>query len=200
MNRVTMAASAALALALTAGGAEAQFAPYGLDTAPQVIVTISGGPADGCSPTDDCPTTLTVTSQPPYDGAIGGHDVYVGVINNASVPVTFLDVFGPGLFDFLPNHGIDAYSLAFNGQDPTGYGGPNAYFIVPTPPAPADIGLVRFIDAIQPGGSTYFSLSGVPVSVNNGVPEPAGWSLMLVGVALAGGALRRRSQILRSVQ
>ena len=185
---------------LAAGAAHAQFAPYGLDTGPGVIVTISGGPADGCSPSDDCPTSMTITGQPPYDGNIGGHDVYVGVVNNATVPVTFLDARGTGLFDFIPNHGIDVYAMVSNGQDPTGYGGPNAYFIVPTPPAPAEIGLVKFIDPIQPRGTAYFSLSDMPVSFNNGVPEPAAWSLMLAGVALAGGALRRRSQILRSCQ
>ena len=55
------------------------------------------------------------------------------------------------------NDGIDAYGIAGNTSDNTGYGGPNAYFsnIDPT----QSVGNVNFITPIPPGGTGYFSLA-----------------------------------------
>ncbi len=50
----------------------------------------------------------------------------------------------------------------------------------------------------------YVDLSGFPnppvtYSILPGVPEPASWALMIAGFGLAGGAMRRRSNLLRSI-
>lgn len=174
-----------LAAALAAGApALAQLFPaYGADAAPQVIVTVFGGPADGCSPTDDCPTSLTFTGQPSYDG-LG--DAYVGVVNDASVPVTFLDFSGANLFSFT-GHGLDTYGAPSNASDTTGYGGPDSYFAGPGGP----FYQVQFVAELQPGQSTELSLAGLPTAVNNGVPEPGMWTLILLGFAGMGATIRR---------
>lgn len=57
---------------------------------------------------------------------------------------------------------------------------------------------VVFTDtALEGGGKSYLKFGGGTVTVTNTtptpVPEPATWAMMIVGFALVGGALRRRS-------
>ena len=40
-----------------------------------------------------------------------------------------------------------------------------------------------------------FTFDKIPIPRDGGVPEPAGWALMILGFGLVGGALRRRSRL-----
>jgi hypothetical protein len=177
---------------LATGPALAQsFPSIGADSGPQLIVTLTDEPPGSCSLTgDDCLATLSWTGQPSYDLA---GDIYVGVVNDSPVQIDFIDLGGPGVFDFKPGQGIDSFGATSNGEDTTGYGGPDTYFILPVGPGAAlFLGQARFIAPLDPGGVTWFSVAAPPTEIDNGVPEPAAWALTLAGLAVAGSALRGR--------
>jgi hypothetical protein len=140
---------------------------------------------------------------PTYDGS---DDTYIGVINNSGGTVKSLnlssnaDIFG---FD---GDGIDTYGAPGNAIDTTGYGGPLGYFtnIKGSYYDPPESGTINFIGGLANGSSTYFSLEE-PLStasftgITSGVPEPASWALMLLGIGGLGAALRRKSAVANAV-
>jgi hypothetical protein len=119
---------------------------------------------------------VVLTGQPPYDSV---EDTLVGVVNNSRLPITSIDLnSGLDIFGF-EGDGIVSYGIPGNSRDPTGYGGPNAYFTNYS----GGKGTVNFITPIPPGGSSYFSLEeSINASVactdliNKSVPKPSGGS------------------------
>lgn len=158
INRTFSSAKLTLVFAFTmlivsAGAANAQVCPpVGLDTTCGTIITIT-----------DTGATITSTGQPPFDGI---EDTLVGVVNKSRLPVhaiglrSGVDIFG---FD---GDGIVSYGIAGNGQDSTGYGGPNAYFTNIS--ADLKSGTVNFITPIAAkGGTAFFSLEE---AISNAIP------------------------------
>jgi PEP-CTERM motif len=119
----------------------------------------------------------------PYDGS---DDTYFGVINNSSKAISQFNLSSTtqdiGGFD---GDGIDVsiyLNIPNNPSDPSGYGGPNAFFT-------NNIGTALTVNFITPiaaaGGTDIFSLEQ-PVALNNivvGTPEPSTWVMMLAGFA-----------------
>jgi len=143
-HRLALAGIFVLAvLIVSVGEANAQCPAVGADSTCGTIITIS-----------DTGATVTSTGQPPYDGI---EDTLVGVVNNSRLPVSAmglksaLSIFG---FD---GDGIVAYGIPGNPQDPSGYGGPNAYFTNIS--ADLKSGTVNFITPIAAkGGTGFFAL------------------------------------------
>ena len=84
-------------------------------------------------------------------------DTLVGVVNNSSQPIRALGLraFNLPIFAF-DGDGLVDFGIPGNFRDPTGYGGPNAYFSN-TFPNPTS-GVVNFIAPIPPGQTDYFAL------------------------------------------
>ena len=109
---------------------------------------------------------------------------------SSTLPIFSFD--GDGINTYGANGGIN------NAQDPTGYGGPNAFFTNingaflngnATGIGHYTTGIVNFITPIPVGGQDYFSLrgghcrhQGGGITVG-GVPEPSTWAMMLIGFA-----------------
>ena len=138
--------------------------------------------------------SIAVTNANPYDGS---DDNYIGFQNNSSTSVSSIALNGNGtdIFGF-EGDGITAFGIGGNAQDPSGYGGPNAYFtnIV------GDTGTVNFITPIAAGGFGYFSLEEAPnldvpiiVGPGNGVtPEPGSFILLGTGMLGLAETVRRK--------
>jgi hypothetical protein len=84
-------------------------------------------------------------------------------------------------------------NIPHNSQDPSGYGGPNAFFT-------NNLGTSLVVNFITPiaasGGTDVFSLEEA-VSLNNivvGIPEPSTWAMMLLGFAGLGFVAYRKSR------
>jgi hypothetical protein len=190
-----LVAGAALAVLSLGGHANAAVYPsVGDNTAgPSLIITIGST------------GTATIAAGPstgPYDGS---EDTYIGVVNNSSTTVKFLHLSSPGtdIFGF-DGDGIDGYngnSIApvTGNPDDTGYGGPLGYFTNIN--STYDAGDVNFWGGLASGATTYFSLEeaidstafagpGGGITTGGGVPEPATWAMMLIGIGAVGGVLR----------
>jgi hypothetical protein len=130
-------------LAISSSRLSAQCPPVGDDSDCGVIITI-----------DDSGATVTATGQPPYDG---DDDTLIGVVNNSKLPITSLVLKSALNIFAFDGDGIDTYGVEGNASDPTGYGGPNAFFSSIS--ADATTGTVDFKEEIAPnGGTDYFSL------------------------------------------
>jgi hypothetical protein len=156
---------------------------------------------------DNCNTLITIDSSNvvhvatpnvnPYDGV---EDNYVGVVNNGTLDLTslFLDGNGTDIFGFDGDGIASGFGASGNAQDPSGYGGPNAYFTGIN--GALTQGTVNFITAIAHGGGTgYFSLEEAPNASNpiggtvgGQVPEPSTLAMMGTGLLGAMATLRRR--------
>jgi hypothetical protein len=181
MKKSISAGASVAVLMLGSSAFAATFAPVGGDTGPGILITISSTGVE----------SITSTGQPPYDGA---EDTQIGVVNNSSKTINSIslsstteDIFG---FD---GDGINAFTAVSNANDPSGYGGPLGSFIITDSTFGQEAGTVNFAGGIAPGASTYFSLEGplTASSIGGGVPEPATWAMMLMGVFGVGAALRR---------
>jgi hypothetical protein len=175
MKMTLLASAAAAATALVAASAASAFPAFGADSQPGIIITFANS---GVS--------TTVTGEGPYDGV---EDSYIGVVNNSSSTLTSLNLNSSQCIGCFDGDGIDTYGAAGNGADTTGYGGPQTYFTNNTGYSLT----ANFLGGLAPGATTYFSLEeAVVVNSSFGVPEPATWALMLIGVGGIGFAARRR--------
>jgi len=142
--------------------------------------------------------SVQVTDATPYENS---EDVLAGVKNNSASTVTSValtatgnDIFGfdgDGLctFTFVGSSYCTAAQMA--GTDPQDYQGPTSTFTITSPTS----GTVNFSPAIPAnGGTSYFSLEGVPsaslgatVTTGGGgtTPTPVPGSLVLLGLGLA---------------
>jgi hypothetical protein len=109
----------------------------------------------------DTGTTVLQTGQGPYDGS---DDTLVGVVNNGSKPITSIKLSSALQIFGFDGDGLVVYGIPGNDLDPTGYGGPNAYFPTDMISADATSGTVSFIAPIPPGGTSYFSLENALAS------------------------------------
>jgi PEP-CTERM motif-containing protein len=178
-------------LAMTIGGAAyAAFPNIGDDTAgPSLIITFTdSGVTTAANPAYG-------SGAHPYDGS---DDVYFGVINNSSAPISNFNIsstsFPPiGEFD---GDGINTglyLNIPNNAMDTSGYGGPNAFFT--NIAANLESLTVNFIAPIAAnGGSDIFSLESAATLSNIvvGTPEPSTWAMMLAGFAGMGYLAYRR--------
>lgn len=141
--------------------------------------------------------STAITDSTPYENS---EDIIVGVKNNSTSTVGSLALTGSGIFGF-DGDGICVYTFTgssyctssqSSGTDPGDYQGPTSTF---ANYASGNSGTVVFSPAIAAnGGSSYFSLEGVPsaslgvtVGGGGGTPTtPAPSSLMLLGLGFAG--------------
>jgi hypothetical protein len=141
--------------------------------------------------------STAVTDSNPYEVS---EDVLVGVLNNSTSTVSSLALTGAGIFGF-DGDGICTFTFVgstycnssqTSGTDPGDYQGPTSTFANYTS---GNSGTVLFSPAIAAnGGSSYFSLEGVPtanlgvtVGTGGGTPTtPAPSSLLLLGIGFAG--------------
>jgi len=172
-----LAIAAVSAMVLGAASASAaSFPAYGLDPSANLIITFSG---NGAASTFD-------NGYGPYDGV---EDTYIGVINNSNKTISHIDLSSALCISCFDGDGLAAYG-APTPYDGYGYGGPDGYF---TNIAGTTL-TINFVGGVAPGATTYFSLEE-PVNVQLGVPEPATWGLMILGMAGVGYALRRRTAL-----
>ncbi|HEX3742506.1 MAG TPA: hypothetical protein VHW09_01190 [Bryobacteraceae bacterium] len=145
--------------------------------------------------------TVTVPDSTPYEES---EDVLVGVVNNSSVQVNSLNLSGSGIFGF-DGDGICVYTFVGSGyctgaylNDPLDYAGPTSTF---TNFSGGDSGTVNFAPGIVPGGTSYFSLEGVPGNTITGsvgssgpvtaaAPAVSTWGLAFLVIGLAGLSFR----------
>jgi hypothetical protein len=148
--------------------------------------------------------SIAIQDTNPYDGS---EDTLVGVVNNSSGTVSAITLAGSGIFGF-DGDGICTFTFAGNGycsatfyrSDPGDYAGPTSTFSNIT--NGGNNGTVNFSPAIPAGGSTYFSLEGVPGSSSitgsatigpstpASVPAVQTWGLAVLAVLLAGLSFR----------
>jgi hypothetical protein len=140
--------------------------------------------------------TTTVTDATPYENS---EDVLIGVVNNSSTPVGSLTLMGSGSIPIfgLDSDGICTYTFVGSGYcnasqkagtDPQDYYGPTSTFTNIS--SDMQTGTVNFNPPVPAGGSTYFSLEGVP-SASLGVivgpptvPAPRSGTLLCIGLAV----------------
>lgn len=159
------------------------------------------GFADGCNVqivlNSGGTATITVTSQPAYDGA---EDQLVGITNNSGSAIGSIDLSGSDIFGF-DDDGPTASGdgcLVSSGNPfpcwptsygPTGYEGPGTSFNA----TDSDTGSVIFSPALANGDSTWFALEEAPSSggftvtgttPGNATPEPG--SVLLFATGLLG--------------
>ena len=182
--------AAVLSAGLLGSVAYAQCGAYGAATDCTTLITVNSS------------GTLSVVGGPggtTYDGA---DDQLVGFTNNWTKPISSITLdggSGNAIFGF-ESDGIDTYGAPGNTTDTTGYGGPDAYFSNIS--TDGTMGVVNFVNAIDPGGFTYFSLEQAfsasnPITGNPGggsgvTPEPSTFLLLGTGAAGLIGTLRRR--------
>ena len=185
---LTWVASVALAGSICPAGTGANPFPHNPDNAAtgcNVVITIN---ANGS-------VTTTVTDATPYENS---EDVLVGVVNNSSTPVGSLTLMGSassaifGLemdgictFTFVGSGYCNASQI--NGIDPQDYYGPTSTFTGIS--SNKQNGTVNFNPPVPAGGSSYFSLEGVPsaslgVIVGPPVPAPRSVTLLCIGLAV----------------
>jgi hypothetical protein len=157
--------------------------------------------------------SITVPDSTPYENS---EDVLVGVLNNSGVSINSINLTGAGIFGF-DGDGICTFTFVGSGycsgayytQDPGDYAGPTSTF---TNITNADNGTVNFAPGVPAnGGTTYFSLEGVPtasITATVGSTGPGGggttgplgapalsiWGMLLLVVLLVGLSLRMMKQ------
>jgi hypothetical protein len=164
--RTIRAANLLMAISLSLGIANAQCPAAGADTTCGAIITVT-----------DAGASILYTGQGPYDGF---DDTLVGVVNNSTLPITSINLTSSFMAFAFDGDGIDTYGVPGNGQDTTGYGGPNAYFNNIS--TDLTMGTVNFIVPIAPhGGTSFFSLEAAlsaatacSTIINNSVTNSAG--------------------------
>jgi hypothetical protein len=187
MKKMLLAGVAIGAFAVS-GSAFAAFQGFAANPlGPEFLITFSN---NGVS------TTLNPvysTDPGPYDGV---EDTYFGVINNSSKTISSFALSSTLDIGGFDGDGIDEanyLNIPHNSMDPSGYGGPNAFFT-------NNLGTSLVVNFITPiaasGGTDVFSLEEA-VSLNNivvGIPEPSTWAMMLLGFAGLGFAAYRKSR------
>jgi hypothetical protein len=143
--------------------------------------------------------TTVVTDSTPYEES---EDILVGVLNNNTTALSTLNLSGSGIFGF-DGDGICTFTFVgssyctasqTSGTDPGDYQGPTSTF---SNFSSGNSGTVNFSPAIPAnGGSSYFSLEGIPTSslgASTGptptpapTATPAPSSMLLTITALAG--------------
>ncbi len=145
--------------------------------------------------------TVSVKDTTPYEES---EDSLIGVVNNQTTPLTSITLSGSGIFGF-DGDGICTFTFVGSsyctssqtaGTDPGDYQGPTSTF---TNYSTSNTGTVNFSPAVAAnGGTTYFSLEGIPSSITGGSSgggstptptasaTPAPSSLLLTLTALAG--------------
>jgi hypothetical protein len=184
---ISALASAAVVASSAASANTALDIGVDLNTAgPSLIITAN---ADGSF------TTTAGPSSGPYDGV---EDTYFGVVNNTATALTSLFLTAaPGTNEFgFDGDGIVTLgpaSIATTGNNPdnTGYGGPDASFIVTNALTcgltSCDSGTVVFNNGgiSANGGTDVFSLEEAislnTLVISSGVPEPSTWAMMILG-------------------
>jgi hypothetical protein len=139
--------------------------------------------------------TTVITDATAYENS---EDAIIGIVNNSSTPLGSINLSGAGIFG-LEGDGICTFTFPGNsycsaaakaGTDPADYQGPTSTY---TNFSSGNSGTVVFSPAVAAnGGSTYFSLEGIPtasigVTPNGGAPAPSSLGLLAIGLALVGG-------------
>jgi hypothetical protein len=137
--------------------------------------------------------STVITDASPYEGS---EDALVGIVNNSGTPLSSINLTGtasPGIFQF-EGDGVCTFTFAGSGYcatghstDPQDYAGPTSSF-PGWSSASNNSGTVAFSPAVAAnGGSTYFSLEGIPTAniAGGGInATPAPGTLVLFGIGL----------------
>lgn len=122
-----------------------------------------------------------------FDGASGGWN-NVKVAKNATVSQTFeLVLAQPGTLNVsITSTFLDLVSISFGGVTLTGLtkGVPYAFAVTPS-----NVAQILTVTMKNTKNAAYGYSSQLDFAA---VPEPAAWGLMIAGIGMAGGALRRR--------
>jgi hypothetical protein len=170
--------------------------PDAAATGCNVVLTISAGGT----------ISATIPDSTPYENS---EDILVGVVNNSASSIASLNLSGAGIFGF-DGDGICTFTFVGSGYcsgaayqtDPGDYAGPTTTF---SNFASGDTGTVNFSPSIPAsGGTTYFSLEGVPSATLTGTvgatgpggggtaaaPALSTWGMGLLVLMLAGLSFR----------
>ena len=183
----------ATAALLSANTANAAVMINFADVGGNVVATLTGS-LDTTGLTSEGIFFLNVATQANagYIG-IGAEDVFVNAFSGFTGPSGF----GPGS-DFVDADASVGSNFAFNA---TGFGTPFIFVEQDYVSGSALAGTATFLGTSLATlglatGSYVYNSSADTVTINVGptgaVPEPATWAMMIAGVGMAGGALRRR--------
>jgi hypothetical protein len=150
-------------------------------------------------------TDLSATFRLTYDEAASGFQ---------GAPVSFKSIsngvenVGPfaamPIFGYFPAGGMSSFPRlgvggALNGGNTLVNGTDDFYFTFDASAVGATSAMLSFTSVGHATPFTTFNAVVTPIQISASVPEPATWGMMILGVGIVGGAMRRREKVRATV-